>query len=278
MFTSPPHHPCTYSLTPPHDTSTLPITARRKYCYFIHVYIAHVFYHPIIPGSCIPLSSLHRCCLRLSCKAGTRVLVVWRLINGRLSAIFILVCSTILVLASSVNLILTLCRHPSSYPFVRICLRHARPLGVGRSELEPGLEPGAISSLIATSTSTDFSWTSLGNYHYLHQVKWGFSSSSNWWFSVYQDDYFYRIFISIFVLDSNWSKGSALCFEPGFAMIPSAMAFVSSFPSQAPRSISIPMPHALINFDISLSPQSPLVYDVSLYISNVYPTTIVLLA
>jgi hypothetical protein len=93
--------------------------------------------------------------LRLSCKAGTRVLVVWRYINGRLSAIFILVCSTILVLASSVNLILTSCRHPSSYPSVRIRLRHARPLlGVGRSELKPGLEPGAISLLIATSTST----------------------------------------------------------------------------------------------------------------------------
>ncbi|KAG1849169.1 hypothetical protein DFJ58DRAFT_889370 [Suillus subalutaceus] len=157
----------------------------------------------------------------------------------RNSAVFILVCDTILVLASSVNLILVSCRHPSSSPFGSIRIRRARPLlGVGRSELEP--EPGVISSFIKYFDDflpADVSSTSPGNHHYLHQV-----------------EIFYRISISISVLDSNWGKGSALCFEPGLAMIPSAIAFVSS-PSIAnsPRSISISMLYAPINFDISIA-------------------------
>ncbi|KAG1865262.1 hypothetical protein F4604DRAFT_995177 [Suillus subluteus] len=222
------------------------------------------FYHSSRMPWGIPPSSLHRRRLsdisrRLSWKAGIRrVPVIWRLINGRLSAVFILVCGTILVLASSVNLILVSCRHPSSSPSGRIRIRRARPLlGVGRSELEP--EPGVISSFIATFTSTLTTSCQLmfrRHHHYLHQV-----------------EIFYRISISIFVLDSNWGKGSALCFEPGLAMIPSAMAFVSS-PSIAKS--PAPSPYLCYMPRSTSTSQSPLIHHVSLYISSLYPTTIAL--
>ncbi|KAG2365879.1 hypothetical protein BDR07DRAFT_601492 [Suillus spraguei] len=91
-------------------------------------------------------------------------------------------------------------------------------------------EPGVISSFIATNTR---SLTSYGHYHYLHQVKWGFS--------VINLVFLYRISISFFVFGSNWGKGSALCFEPGLGMIPSWMAFqVIAFPCIANPQVHMP--------------------------------------
>lgn len=67
------------------------------------------------------------------------------------------------------------------------------------------------------------------------------------------------ISITIFVTGGKVSV-SALCFEPGLAMIPSAMTF--SCPLHRKLTPASPCPD---HFDISVYPQSPLVHHVSFY-------------